>query len=378
MTPDAAGVAAGAPPALEEITAHARDRGEVGVRNRVLVLPSVICSHVVAERIADAVEGAVSAPHDHGCAQIGDDKDQTFRTFVGVGTNPNVAGTLVVGLGCETVQSGDVATALEERDVPVEQIAIQDSGGTDECIADGVEAAGELTGGTGERVGADLSDVTVGIVATDLRESSLERADPLVGAVAGQVADAGGRVLVAGTERFSPHGETLRERVATDDAREGLETMLERVREEPARVTSVHARAAETPFGGIAQLWDDRPVRDVLSYSEPATHEQGVALVDAPSSFTEAATGLVAAGAQVILHVTADGDPVGHPLAPVYKLTGEDATYDALGGDIDAHAGRTSPADLLADLRDVLDGAPTAAETHGVTRFGITRSGPSM
>lgn len=104
---------------------YRRGDGRLGVRNRVLVLPSVICWHLVAEAIADRNERAVAAPHDHGCAQIGADNDQTRRTFLGVGTNPNVAGTLVVGLGCEAVQSDAVAAALADRGATVEELSIQ-------------------------------------------------------------------------------------------------------------------------------------------------------------------------------------------------------------------------------------------------------------
>ncbi|ELK44610.1 Altronate dehydratase-like protein, partial [Haloferax sp. BAB-2207] len=88
-----------------------RPDGRLGIRDRVLVLPSVICSHVVAEEIAARSPGTVAAPHDHGCGQLGADAEQTERTLVGLAGNPNVAGTVVVGLGCETVRSDAVAAA---------------------------------------------------------------------------------------------------------------------------------------------------------------------------------------------------------------------------------------------------------------------------
>jgi altronate dehydratase large subunit len=87
----------------ERFEVYEREDGQAGVRNRVLVLPSVICSRIVADRIADEHPSAVSAPHDHGCAQLGADNDQTRRTLANTARNPNVAGTVVVGLGCEHV-----------------------------------------------------------------------------------------------------------------------------------------------------------------------------------------------------------------------------------------------------------------------------------
>lgn len=368
-----------APESDRTVSGYLRERGTLGVRNRVLVLPSVICSHTVAERIGAAVDGAWSAPHDHGCGQIGADRDQTQRTFVGVGANPNVAGTVVVGLGCETIQSDDVAAELRARGVPVHRTTIQEAGGTEACFEEGVSAAEELrSGAVDERADMALEDLTVGIVASDLRPSSLERADPLVGSVVGELVEAGASAVVAATDRVLPHEQALQADLATNEAREGMAALVERTRSEPPRVTSARSRATETEYDRVAALWDNRPVQAILRYAEPATHEGGVALMDAPSSFAEAATGLVAAGAQALIHVTADGIPTGHPVAPVLKVTGDDDTYSALAQDIDIHAERTSPAELLDELVAVLNGAPTCAETHGVTTFGITRAGPSM
>jgi Altronate dehydratase len=77
-----------ADPLAAPLDAYRRSDGDVGVRNHVLVSPSVICSHIVAERIADVTDGAVCTPHDHGCAQIGSDHNQTERTLLNLAQNP--------------------------------------------------------------------------------------------------------------------------------------------------------------------------------------------------------------------------------------------------------------------------------------------------
>lgn len=358
---------------------HRRPDGRLGVRNRVLVLPSVICSHLVAEEIADRSERAVAAPHDHGCAQIGADNDQTRRTFLGVGTNPNVAGTLVVGLGCEAVQSDAVATELADRGASVDELSIQGEGGTDPAIEAGATAVAELT----ERASAatastaGLGGLTVGVVSGDLDESTVERADPLVGGLVRRVVDAGGRVLVAGNERFVGHPDAARSSVAPA-ADEAFEALLDRHRDRPPRATRVGYRAAERGFEESTRFLGGRPVRELLRYGESATVEDGVALVDAPSRFEEAATGLAAAGAQLIVHVTAEGVPTGHPVAPVLKVSGDPTTVGALPDDIDVDATTASVADLTDRVRAVADGDRTCAERHGLDTFALTRVGPSM
>jgi len=363
-----------------EITFTGYDRNErgVGVRDRVLVLPSVICSREVADRIAAAVPGAASAPHDHGCGQIGDDKDQTSRTFLGVGSNPNVAGTVVVGLGCESVQSDEVAAGLDERDVPVGEVTIQDAGGTGACVEAGVEAAESLRNQAADRQTADGSALTVGVVSGDLTEATRETADPLVGAFVDRVVAAGGRVVVAGTERVLAHPDDAIERAATDTVAADLRDLVENHRDQPARARGVARTVGDLDFAAVTGTWGDQPVRDVLAYGERASHDRGLALVDAPSRFEEAATALAAAGAQVVVHVTGEGIPTGHPVVPVCKVSADAATLSAVGEDVDVDARTATPVDLLSTVRDVADGDLTCAEKHGLASVAITRVGPSM
>jgi len=349
------------------------------VRDRVLVLPSVICSQIVADRIAAQVPQAVSAPHDHGCAQLGEDNAQTERTLIGVGQNPNVSGVVVVGLGCEEVQSGDVAAALDDAGIPVHDLSIQDVGGTEACVEEGVRLTRELVEESreGDPEHARLGELTLGVISSDLQSSTLETAEPLVGELVEKVVDAGGRVVVAGTERFVPHGEATLER-STDSASEEVVTLLDRHRNEPGKDQRVRRAAAECSFEAVSQLYSSSPIEAVVDYGERATHESGVALLDAPARVEEAATGLAAAGAQVVVHVTADGIPTGHPIVPVLKLTGDSETYDALSTDIDVDATDASVDDLVERVLAVAGGTPSRADRHGLTEFAITRVGPSM
>ncbi|WP_129115333.1 UxaA family hydrolase [Halegenticoccus tardaugens] len=355
-----------------------RRTGTVGVRDRVLVLPSVICSHVVADRIAAMVDGAVSAPHDHGCAQLGADNEQTRRTFLGLARNPNVAGVVVVGLGCEELQSDGVAAEMESSGVEVRELAIQGVGGTDACVESGASAAAELADGRGgRREPATLSDLTVGVVSSDLADSTVDQADPLAGKIVQNVVEAGGRAVVAGSERLVARPDAARERTASDAIPE-LEALFDRHRGAPAKVTRVAGRARGLPFADATAAWGGRRIDEVLAYGERASVDSGLAVVDAPSQFAEAATGLVTAGAQIVLHVTADGIPAGHPLAPVVKVSGDAKTVAALPDDVDLDANATSVDDALSRLLAVADGAPSAAEKHGLSEFAITRVGPSM
>jgi altronate dehydratase large subunit len=122
-----------------------RPDGRVGSRHHFLVLPSVVCSTLVAGQIARA-GGGVSFVHQHGCGHIGDDVEQTEQAFVGVATNPNVAGTLVVSLGCETIQGRRLAEKIGAiGGNSVRFVGIQSSGGFAEAVAAGDVALHELS-----------------------------------------------------------------------------------------------------------------------------------------------------------------------------------------------------------------------------------------
>jgi altronate dehydratase large subunit len=361
-----------------ETTFEGFDRGNaVGVRNHVLVLPSVICSRAVATEIADRVPGARAAPHDHGCGQIGADKEQTHRTYLGLGANPNVAGTVVVGLGCESVQSDDVAADLAEADTPVHEVAIQDAGGTDECIEQGVAAAQALVDEAERTRGCrgGLGDLTLGVVSGDAERSTVEAADPVVGGLTRDVVAAGGQVVTAGVERLLPHRDEAVDTAGTDG---GLADLLDAHRTQPARTTRVARQAANYDFEAVAAGWGGLPIDDTVQYGGRADPDARVTLVDAPAAFEEAATGLAAAGAQVVVHATADGVPTGHPLVPVVKLSGEPETVAALPEDIDLDATTADAAALRNRVLAVADGTRSCAEEHGLDAFAVTRVGPSM
>src|SRR5688500_20129538 len=78
-----------------------RPDGRVGVRNHVLIVPTVVCSAVVCERIAAAVPGAVALPHLAGCGQLGPDMQVTHDTLAAYCQPPNAGAAPVVALGGE-------------------------------------------------------------------------------------------------------------------------------------------------------------------------------------------------------------------------------------------------------------------------------------
>src|SRR5579872_1231963 len=130
------------PPDL--LRARRRPGGACGIRHHLLVIPSVLCSAQAAKIIAEGIPGAIAIEHQHGCSQLGGDARLTEQILTGLGTHPNDAGTLVVGLGCETVQGTSLYRAIEARGQRAAFVGIQQAGGTLAAIRAGREALARL------------------------------------------------------------------------------------------------------------------------------------------------------------------------------------------------------------------------------------------
>ena len=92
---------------MNTIKAFPRADGSVGIRNIVLVISTVTCANTVTSHIAWKT-GAVPLTHERGCVE---GEQSYLRTMLALSTfakHPNVAGVLIVGLGCEQIQALDL------------------------------------------------------------------------------------------------------------------------------------------------------------------------------------------------------------------------------------------------------------------------------
>src|ERR687891_1833860 len=77
---------------------YRRENGRVGIRNHVIILPLDDLSNAACEAVAHAIKGTIAIPHPYGRLQFGADLELHFRTLIGTGANPNVAGVVVIGI----------------------------------------------------------------------------------------------------------------------------------------------------------------------------------------------------------------------------------------------------------------------------------------
>jgi altronate dehydratase large subunit len=186
-----------------EIMGYRRKNGTVGIRNHVLILPSVVCGNRVARGIAQSVTGTTWVEHQHGCNQLGVDADQTRRVLVAHGAHPNVYGVVVVGLGCENMRAQEIAAEIRAAcpGKPVHEVIIQEEGGSVRATAAGAAAAAamvdEASGVAREPI--DAGELILGTECGGSDACSGISANPVLGVASDLMIEAGGSVILAET-----------------------------------------------------------------------------------------------------------------------------------------------------------------------------------
>lgn len=377
-----------------------RANGTVGVRNHVLVLPSVMCANHVVDRIGRALPEVITVGHPTGCAQVGADFEQTKRTMAGFAANPNVAAVLVVGLGCETNESKALSAEIAARGQRVEVLGIQETGGTSATIARGIEIARGLLAEAArwERSTAPLSALIVGTECGGSDGFSGITANPALGYASDRIVAEGGTVILAELPELVGAEHLLAARASAPVA-EKLYELIERV-EARARAMHVDMRYGNPTQGniagglttieekslGAAYKGGSTPLNEVIEYAERPS-ARGLVVMDTPGQDIEQLTGMVAGGAQVVVFTTGRGTPTGSPIAPVIKVATNSPLFERMRENMDVDAGAvlagTRTLEQVGDeifdwIVAAANGREPAAEALGFRDFAINRIGPSF
>lgn len=380
---------------------YRRKDGRVGVRNHVLILPTITCAAQTAQRVTELVNGTVSFIHPHGCGQIGADFDQTYKTYVGIGAHPNVYAVIVLGLGCESHQANKIAKEIEKTGKPVEVVSIQDQGGTLQAIADTAKIAVRLVqeASTMQREECDFSEL---IVATECGGSdacSGLSANPAVGKTSDLLVELGGTAILAETTELIGAEHLLAQRAVNDQvskrAYEVIEAMEKRSvlmgvdlrtgNPSPGNIEGGISSLEEKSLGAATKSGTSR-LQEVINYAEQPT-KKGLVWMDTPGHDIEQLTGMVAGGAQVVLFTTGRGTPTGSPIAPVIKISTNTPMFEKMNENMDLNAGTIIDGietiddvgkRILLEIQSVASGKVTKAEVLKQYDFGIWRIGPTF
>lgn len=349
---------------------YKRPDGKVGIRNEIWIIPTVGCVNSIVREIeresqafkTDNIDGIYSYNHPYGCSQLGDDMNMTLKYLSGLINHPNAAGVLVVGLGCENGNIGELKKVLGDYDSDrVKFLSAQDS--HDE-IAEGVELIKELSRKADRfvREKCDASELTIGLKCGGSDGFSGITANPLLGSLSDRIIGMGGSAILTEVPEMFGAETILMNRCRTENEFNKTVDLInnfkkyfmrygEKVDKNPSPgnkeggITTLEDKAL-----GCTQKCGTAPVEDVLSYGE-CVKKKGLSLLQAPGNDLVAANALAVSGAQLILFTTGRGTPFGCPV-PTAKISSNSALADKKKAWIDFNAGQLLENKSMPELTD--------------------------
>jgi len=369
----------------------------VGIRNKIGIMASVSCVDFVVEKIARGVENSVAITHPLGCGQFGQDLTNVQRTLVGLGSNPNLYGVLIVGLGCENLKSDYLAKNIKRTKKPVEHFDLQDvNGGEPVAVEKGIKIAKQMTAEAKElkREPFDFSHLILGLECGGSDSISGITANPAVGVVSDKIVKYGGTSILPEFTEWIGTEHLLMKRAISEKVARQIELPIKRLLERTMEIGVDFRGSQPTPGnieGGLTTIEEKSlgttaksgksPISGVINYSQKPKRK-GLWLMVEPGNDIESMTGLAAAGAQIITMTTGRGTPTGNPIAPVIKLCGNPHTCDWLKVHIDVDASKIITENksvenvgeiLWQDVKATCNGKLTKAELFGHYNIAIWR-----
>lgn len=384
-----------------KIFGYRRPDGQFGIRNHLLILPTSVCSTTVAFNIAAQVPGAIALPNQHGCCQLGADYEQTLRTLIGLGKNPNVGAVLVVGLGCEGIPIQETADRIAQSGKLVQALIIQENGGTLKTTALGAQIASQMARQISllKPEEAPISELSLGIECGGSDFTSGLASNPAVGTASDLLVNNGGTAMLSETTEFIGAEHVLARRAKSPEVAEKLIRIVEET-EQRAKQLHVDLRDGQpTPgniAGGISSIEEKSlgciykaghsPIQDILAYGD-IPRGKGLYIMDTPGQDVESMAGMLAGGVQILVFTTGRGTPTGSPIAPVIKITANSETFKNMEDNIDLDLSTVISGEetieqagqrIFDEMIEVANGKLTKSESLGHQEFGIFRIGSTF
>jgi (2R)-sulfolactate sulfo-lyase subunit beta len=378
----------------QQLLGYRRENNKVGIRNNVVILPVDDISNAAAEGVGKLVQGTLPLPHAYGRLQYGPDLDLHFKTMIGIGSNPNNAAVIVIGI--EENWAKIIADGIAETGKPVSYFSIEKQGDF-ETIRQASWKAQEYVQWASEiqRVPIELSELTISIKCGESDTTTGLGSCPTTSQAVNRFVDAGATVFFGETPELTGGEHLIANRMATPELKEKFmkvynnyideieSTGADLLGSQPTQgnIAGGLSTIEEKALGNIAKT-GDKEIVGVLERAEAPTNGSGLYFMDTSSAAAECITLMAAGGAVLHLFPTGQGNVIGNPIEPVIKITANPETATTMSEHIDVDVqGLLTREMTLEEAGDALvesmirtiNGRLTCAETLGHKEFVMTR-----
>jgi altronate hydrolase len=369
------------PEQLRPFQGYARPDGRVGTRNYLAVISVVNCSASVARYVQDRfrteevrrdfpnVDGVVAFTHKTGCGiQPGEPLETIERVFAGMARHPNIAGCVMIGLGCEIAHLQRLREEYKLDQVRTGETAplflnIQNVGSVRKTVEAGAAAITKLLPAANalRRTPQSVSKLVLATNCGGSDANSGITANPALGAAGDELVRHGGTSVLGETPEIYGAEHLLTRRAISPEVGAKL---LEIIRWWEQH-TRLHGASIDNnpsfgnKVGGLSTIYEkslgavakggQSPLVAVYRYAEPIT-ASGFCFMDTPGYDPVSMTGLVAGGCTLGVFTTGRGSVYGCKPAPCIKVATNTPLFQWMNEDMDLNAGT------------ILDGTETVAQ----------------
>lgn len=379
-----------------------RGNGRVGTRNFIGIVTSVNCSATAARMIADHftadrlaaypnVDGVAAFVHGTGCGMAGDGEgfEALQRVMWGYARHPNLAGVLMVGLGCEMNQIDWLLEAYGLKHGPLfHTMNIQDVAGLRRTVETGIAKVEAMLPEVNKftRSPCPVSALKVALQCGGSDAWSGITANPALGFACDLLVAQGGTGVLAETPEIYGAEHLLTARATDRPTGEKLVALIRWWEDYTARNrgTMDNNPSPGNKAGGLTTILEKSlgaaakggtsPLAGVYKYAEQVT-TPGFVFMDSPGYDPASVTGQIASGCQVVCFTTGRGSAFGSKPSPTIKIATNTKLASRMPDDMDIDAGRILSQGVTLDAlgREIYDlilatasGQKTKSEAQGL------------
>jgi len=381
---------------------YKRADGQIGTRNYIAVMASVNCSATAVQHIANFftpevladypnIDGVVGFSHSTGCglADSGDGFDNLQRVIWGYAQHANIAGVLMVGLGCEVNQISSLVEQYQLTRGPLlRTMNIQSVGGHQKTVAAGVARIKEMLSEANDvqREDCPASALKLALQCGGSDAWSGITANPALGYAADLLVQNGGTAVLAETPEVYGAEHLLTRRATDEDTGKKL---VDRIlwwedyvarnggsmdnNPSPGNKLGGLTTILEKSLGAVAKGGTTR-LNGVYRYAEKIDRN-GFVFMDSPGYDPASITGEVAGGCNLVAFTTGRGSTYGCKPSPSIKIATNSEMFNRMTDDMDINAGRVVSdgasisevgQEIFDKLLAVASGEKSLSEKHGL------------